>query len=138
MEIKIRQSDNQTRDSDLVKIDAKLSTTDDDSIENCLWSFKSANPDVTLHHSKDAPEERFLNYGTTNPVIEVKVPDNNIHEVIVMARILAMVEREVEITTLGEDNILSKTTEVRQVIDTTDLESLPISIKIQSNQEGWV
>jgi hypothetical protein len=131
MKVMIRKAQQQIPDSDFIRVEAKLINYDD-NIEMCLWTFRSTNPNVLLVHSGNAVEERFLNYGRNDnpeskfiPLMQITLPDDNVHTIEVIAETSIFVEKEVPFTKLDADGNPYEVLEMVFVADKTETISQP-------------
>lgn len=143
MEIQIRKSTQQVLNSNYIRLEAKLIDYSAD-ITECFWSFYSDNPNVLLKHSGNILEGRFLNYYTPdapetrfNPLMEITLPNNDIHTIRVTAETHIPVTKEVTLTKIDANDNPYDVVEVMTLSEKTITTSNPITIKKFTDEDGW-
>jgi hypothetical protein len=139
MEIKIRKAEKQQQDSDFIRIEAKLVATDYTGITECSWSFRSTDTSTLLIHSGDAYEDIFLTYQEMfNATLEIKLPDDLEHEIVILAKTITPTDGLVPIVKLDDAGNPHEVMEENIIRNEESFISNPITIKKFKVTEAWV
>jgi hypothetical protein len=145
MKVKIRKAELQIPDSGFIRVEAKLMADSYDDFDECLWTLRSANPDVLLKHSSTAYEETYLNYSTNaddpnkfSPLIQITLPDANTHSVEILSKTINFVTKEFTETVLDDNNVPYENVSPVVVAEEIVTISNPLTIKLLEEDDGWV